>query len=210
MKVSFGEVMSGRQLIADFVSSMKSRRLFSVIDVGGSAVGWSLPLSDAFIDINECNTNKLQFKIDICRERSWVDVLKFVETNGKFDYCICTHTLEDIYNPYIVLDYMPKIARSGIITMPSIKTEVNLVENSNWRGFAHHRYLFGHRDKKIVIAPKLPVVEKLNFQDVLRQVEEIRFEWDDDIEYEVFMNNYLGPNTDIVLMNYERFIREQI
>jgi len=93
--------------------------------------------------------------------------------------------------------------------MPSIRTELNHVESDNWLGFAHHRYLYGYMDGRIVIAPKLPVLEHLTGRRVLREVEEIRFEWDGSIEYAVFMDNYLGPDTSTVLRNYERLIGEQ-
>lgn len=210
MYISFGEVMKGRQEIADYIFLQKSKKQFTVIDVGGYAIGWSLPVADAFIDIQALPTKKPQFIFDICKESNWLSVIDFVEKNGKFDYCICTHTLEDIYNPYTVLDYLPKIAKSGVITMPSVKTETNYIENTNWCGFAHHRYLFGCKDQKMIIAPKLPLVEKLIARKSLTYVEEIRYEWENSIPYDIFMSNYLGPNTETVLKEYERFIREQI
>ena len=210
MQVSFGEVMSDRQKIADYIFTRKTLGPFTVIDVGGSAIGWSLPIADAFIDINPCQTDKLQFNIDICKKENWRKVLDYVDTYGKFDYCICTHTLEDIYNPYLVLDMMPLIAKSGVITVPSVKTEINYIESKNWSGFAHHRYMFGHKQESMVIAPKLPIIESLANRVVLTEVEEIRYEWTKTIPYIVFMDNYLGPNTDTVLQNYERFIRDQL
>ena len=210
MQVSFGEVMSGRQKIADYVFARKAQGTFSVVDVGGSAIGWSLPVADAFVDINPCNTTKLQFNIDICRKENWRRILDYVDANGKFDYCICTHTLEDIYNPYLVLDMMPLIAKSGVITVPSVRTETNFIESKNWSGFAHHRYMFGHAQGAMVVAPKLPIVEGLANRVILNEVEEIRYEWSETIPYTVFMDNYLGPNTDTVLQNYERFIKDQL
>lgn len=206
--VSYGEVLEGRQRIANRIFAAKQRQEFSVIDVGGSATGWSVPVVDCFVDINKCDTTKPQFNIDITNKSSWDELVAVLP--NKFDYCICTHTLEDIYNPYLVLDYLPKIARAGIITMPSIRTELSHVESEHWLGFFHHRYLFGVKDDKMVVAPKLPIVEKLRDRPTTRIVEEIRFEWRYSIEYEVFMSNYLGPTTDTVLKNYERFIGEHI
>lgn len=209
IRVSYGEVFEGRQLIADGIFKIKNQRQFSVIDVGGSAIGWSIPFADAFIDINKCDTNRYQYNFDICKEQNWSEVLKDIDKVGKFDYCICTHTLEDIYNPYLVLDYLPRIAKAGIITVPSVKTETNFIESEHWLGFAHHRYLFGHNEDRMIVAPKLPVIEKLGNRKKLTSVEEIRIEWNDTIEYDVFMNNYLGPNTDTVLKNYEQFVGAQ-
>jgi hypothetical protein len=208
MRVSYGEVIQGREYIAQLIIEKKRQSKFTVIDVGGTATGWSTNIADCFVDINENNV-KHQFVFDICKESNWQNILNYVQKFGKFDYCICTHTLEDIYNPYVVLDNLPRIAKSGIISMPSIHTEINFVESVHWSGFLHHRYLFGHKNQSIMIAPKLPVIEKLKNKKVLNLVEEIRYEWQNEIHYTVFMNNYLGPNTDTVLRNLEQFIAEQ-
>lgn len=209
IQASYGEVLEGRQQIASWVVAQKQTRPFTVVDVGGSAIGWSVPIVDCFVDINLCDTHKLQFNIDICRQENWQPVLDYCAVNGKFDYAICTHTLEDIYNPYAVLDMLPQIAKAGIISVPSVKTELNHVEDKNWLGFAHHRYLFGFEHGHILVVPKLPMVEKLSSRVTLNTVEEIRFAWQQTLEYRMFMNNYLGPTTQHVLNNLEQFIRTQ-
>lgn len=131
MQISFGEVNEGRQKIANYIFHKKEQKKFNVIDVGGSATGWSVNVTDVFIDINPCDNSKLQFNIDICKESSWLPILDYVNKNGKFDYSICTHTLEDIYNPYLVLDVLPKISKAGVITTPSIRSELSFIENLN-------------------------------------------------------------------------------
>lgn len=209
MDVVFGDIIEGRLIIADHIMREKSNGSFKVIDVGGTDTSWSSNLIDALVDVKSSDESKLQFIMDICRQDSWKKITDFVEENGKFDFCICSHTLEDIYNPYLVLDNLPKIAKSGVISMPSIKMEINLVENLNWSGFLHHRYLFGHRNGKIVIAPKLPVIEKISNKTQFDRTEEIRFWWKDTIDYEIFMDNYLGPDSSTVLENLEVFLKEQ-
>lgn len=208
-RVTYGEVMEGRQRLADYLFGERSRGRFTVIDVGGSATGRSVPVADAFVDINPCDERKLQFNVDVCRESEWSPVLDYVSRAGKFDYCICTHTLEDLYNPYLVLDMLPRIARAGTVSTPSVASELSHVESDSWLGFAHHRYLFGHMDGKVLIAPKLPLVEKLASRKKTAEVEEVRFHWEGSIQYEKFMDNYLGPNTRAVIENYEKFIKEQ-
>lgn len=208
VEVSFGDVIEGRSYISGFLLNKKTVSNFTVIDIGGTASGWSSNIADAFIDINHQDTNKLQFNFDICKEKNWKPVLEFVEKNGKFDFSICTHTLEDIYNPYLVLDILPKISKQGVITTPSILSELNFVETTLWSGYIHHRYLFGFKDNKIIIAPKLPIVESIKDKIEVKDLE-IRYEWVEDIPYTVFMDNYLGPNKDILLDEYGKFIIEQ-
>lgn len=210
MLVSYGKVIQGRDYISQFIKNKKEVSNFSVIDIGGAVTGWTSDFADVFVDINKQNTNKLQFNFDICVEENWKIVLDYVEKNGKFDYSICTHTLEDIYNPYLVLKYLPKISKQGIVSMPSVYTEINFVENKYWSGYIHHRYLFGYKNDKMVIVPKLPIIEHLQKKVEILECLEIKFEWRDSISYSMFLNNYLGPDPDTVLFNYETFIKEQM
>lgn len=208
IKVEYGEVLEGRERILDSIRQQKISKNFKVVDVGGAAVGWAAEVVDVFIDINHSSDEKKQFVFDICKEKDWQQVVDYVDEFGKFDFAICTHTLEDVYNPYVVLDHLPRISNSGIITMPSVKTEINLVESENWSGFLHHRYMFGYEDGEIVIIPKLPIVEKIGPKKVLRSVEEIRFTWERDLKYKIFMDNYLGPDIQTVLRNLEEFFNK--
>ena len=208
MRVTYGEVMQGRQQIADLIWNHKQQGKFTVVDVGGAATGWSAPLVDHMIDLNCDATLQHHMSFDICDVHAWNPMLQLVQHSGKFDYCICTHTLEDIHNPYVVLDLLPQIAHAGIISMPSIRCELSHVESNHWRGFVHHRYLFGESHGAMMIAPKLPVLEHVKWSHTCDHVEEIRFEWHKQIPYHVFMNNYLGPNTSHVLHMYEQFIRQ--
>ena len=95
-----------------FHLNRKKEGNFNVIDVGGSIGGWSSNIIDAIIDFNEPVTymDKIMlFKCDITHPDSWKDVLQYVKDNGKFDFCICTHTLEDIMNPIFVCEQISKI-----------------------------------------------------------------------------------------------------
>jgi hypothetical protein len=211
MLVSYGDLLEGRDFLTQLVLDKKNQSNFNVIDVGGAATGWTNQIADVFVDINRQDNNKLQFNFDICREKNWDPILDYVEKNGKFDFSICTHTLEDIYNPYLVLDMLPKISKQGYISTPSVLSEINNVESKNWIGYIHHRYLFGYKDNIIIIAPKLPVLEKLVNKKKPNTIhEEIRFMWEDTLHYKIFMDNYLGPNPATVLRNFEAFILEQI
>lgn len=213
LKVSFGEIIQGREDLANFIIENKIKdyfkNKFTVVDVGGAHTGWSSNIADCFIDLKHQDTEKLQFNFDICIEKNWDVVLNYVDKNGKFDFSICTHTLEDLYNPYVVLDLLPKISKQGVITTPSVFVELNFVENKSWSGFIHHRYLFGYKNEKIFLAPKLPFLESMIKKVITKPDPEIRFWWEDNVPYDIFMDNYLGPDSYTVIKEYKSFIKDQ-
>ena len=158
------------------------------------------------VDINvESTANSIS--IDICKESDWRKLHDLVEQQGKFDYCICTHTLEDIYNPIVALDNMPKIAKSGIITMPCARTELSHIENSSWLGFIHHRWIYDIDGNTMLVIPKLNFLDSIVTSPFEPNLTEIRYEWSETIPYKIFMNNYLGPNVNTVISKYQELIK---
>jgi hypothetical protein len=86
-----------RDGVIEYIVENKKSKQFKVIDVGGSAGGWSAQYIDALIDMNPVpNDNITHFYGDINEDTVWNDVNKHILENGKFDFCICTHTLEDV------------------------------------------------------------------------------------------------------------------
>ena len=195
--------------IAYVLDKLKTQRQanpnYKVIDIGGTINSWSTPVVDTIVDINP---GPKTIVVDICIQDSWDKVFALVEQYGKFDYAITTHTLEDVYDPFITLNILPKIAKQGIITVPSIRTELSNVESSFWLGYIHHRWLFSSEDNKILVAPKLGMLEALARTKMVyeKDVEEIWYEWENDIPYKIFMDNYLGPDSKTVVKNYSKLI----
>jgi hypothetical protein len=208
LQINYGSTASHRQQILGFVIGEKaSNPGYRVVDIGGIADNWSSTCVDMLVDINAEDTSS-SMKIDICDQDSWSKLLSYVDENGRFDFAICTHTLEDIYDPVVVIKHLPKIARSGVITMPSITTELSPVENKNWLGYIHHRWIFDQHDDKMLIIPKLGILETMcrgrNVFDPARS--EVMYTWNEDIPYSMFMNNYLGPNASTVIYCYNELI----
>jgi len=110
----------------------KSQGTFRVVDVGGSYFGWSAPYVDAIIDFNNHTGSSTitHFKCDITHPCSWEPILEYVSRMGKFDFCICTHTLEDIMNPVFVCEQMSAIAHAGYIAFPSKCRELARIEGN--------------------------------------------------------------------------------
>jgi hypothetical protein len=145
MKITYGTIADSRSSITQNIINQKQiDRNFSVIDIGGIALNgktdfsgthsWSREVTDFVVDINAPADRTDCLPMDICDYKQWKKLEKIVEQRGMFDYAICTHTLEDVYNPIIVLEKLPSIARAGIITVPSARTELSSVENVSWLG----------------------------------------------------------------------------
>ena len=67
------------------------------------------------------------FKCDITNPNDYNELLTYVTQNGKFDFCICTHTLEDIMNPIFVCEQIEKISNEGYIAFPSKYRELSRI-----------------------------------------------------------------------------------
>lgn len=187
---------------------------FSVIDIGGTMHGHSGGIADLIVDLN-CTPDDRNIKFDICDETQWSVLEDIVNKRGKFDYAICTHTLEDLYNPITVLKWLPRIAKSGIVTMPSITTELGRHEhgtNSPWLGYMHHRWIFDQEDGEMLVIPKITLLESMLPVGMLYDTSkyEIRYQWVDNIPFQIFMNNFLGPTVQHVVDAYSELINSRL
>lgn len=197
-----------RNEVIQYIVNNKEKGSFSVVDVGGSYVGWSTNYVDAIIDFNDpsiFNPKIKHFKCDITHPDSWYNILKYVEENGKFDFCICTHTLEDIMNPVYVCEQIAKISKEGYIAVPSKYIELSRNIEYYYRGYIHHRWVFDIIDNVFVGYPKINYLDSTNIFDKISDTNpdraDLSFFWKDKIDIIYINNNFLGPNV-MSVMNY--------
>lgn len=185
---------------------------FKVIDIGAPAdyTNWSYNLIDYAVDLNDFSHERIKsFKINLNFETQWEEIFEYVEKNGKFDFCICSHTLEDLALPSVTLKNMPKIAKEGYISVPSRFVELKRVMNQPWLGYLHHRWIFTFINGIFTGFPKLnfiesfPIFEKSASDD--EGLYDLSFFWKDDIKFHIINNDYLGPSTEDV-MGYYSFL----
>jgi hypothetical protein len=150
----------------------------------------------------------MHFKCDITHPDSWAEVLSYVEENGKYDFCICSHTLEDIMNPVYVAEQIQKIAKEGYVAVPSKYRELSRFEcgSTGYRGYIHHRWIFDMRDNIFIGYPKINYLDSTNVFDKIADMDEYKsdlsFYWKDKIDINYINNNYLGPNVHSVINYY--------
>jgi hypothetical protein len=108
-----------------------------VLDVGGAANPFPFG-TVTVVDVSEPEDPCHQFhKKDICKE-----ALPFGDK--EFEVCICSQTIEDLYNPSLVLDEIRRVSKSGYLETPhrgaescfGVSPELGL-----FPGWGHHRWM---------------------------------------------------------------------
>jgi len=126
--VSLDPIGTYRDIIRQHITASKAfakslGKSFTVIDVGGGADKWSHDLIDAVVDFlpapPDFPATIQRFVGDMTQSHVWDAVLAYTSIHGKFDYVICTHTIEDLVDPRRVVEGLPRIARGGHVAVPS-------------------------------------------------------------------------------------------
>jgi hypothetical protein len=197
-----------RDSVIELIKSKKASGKFTVIDVGGSANNWCSKYVDAIVDFNTpsgIHDGIRFFKMDITHPASWMEIEEYVKLNGKFDFSICTHTLEDIMNPGFVIEKLAEISDGGYIAVPSKFRELSKIEG-NWRGYIHHRWIFTNSNGVFKGFPKINYIEREDKFDKVANLSnnscDLSFFWDTTVEFEYVNNNYLGPSVNAVKEYY--------
>lgn len=192
-----------RDFAIEHINELKSKNPnLRVVDVGGGICSWSdhvtdivdifiVPGSKEILEKQRPNVNI--HAMDINNPNNWDHILEDVEKNGKFDFSICTHTLEDIPYPNLVCDMLMKISKAGIIAVPSKYAEYLRFERqygiSGYRGFFHHKWIYSLKNDVFTGYEKNNYWEyvngyKINKPDGL--FTEICFMWEESFEYKFY------------------------
>ena len=191
----------------------KDKDDFKVIDVGGGINSWcqhTTDVVDIFVnpgskeEFNNLHPGRNLFNFDITQKENWHEVLKYVEENGKFDFSICTHTLEDIPNPALVCDMLQKISHKGFISVPSKYAEYLRFESwygvQGYRGFFHHKWIYSIKNDVFTGFEKASYWEHLRDDRLNKEIgfmTEIGFIWDTDFSYKFYdSGEVIGCNTE--------------
>jgi hypothetical protein len=164
----------------------------TVIDIGAAYQPWAKKYTNFALDVNPVDVPNW-FRGNICTVDGWREVLDYVEKNDKFQFAICTHTLEDISNPYFVCDMLSLIADAGYIATPSKYVELTKTVRP-WRGWMHHRWIFDVQDNEYWAAPKLSFVDHLTLPDWTNSPQEIQLLWKDEIKLHILNDDFIGPS----------------
>lgn len=192
---------------------------YRIIDVGGGKekhVSDKFDFIDATVDMRNVEHNGVQhFQGNINDPFLWEKIDAEVNVSGPYDYCICTHTLEDIANPAYVAAKISSISNAGIVTFPSKYRECMRFElNGTIRGYSHHRWIMTLKENGILAFPKVNLIEDPFFdslaQKCRKHIEEVFIIWKDKIDFNVINNDWLGPNPEACQEMYRRELSQTL
>jgi len=122
----------------------------------------------------------------------------------EFDFVYCRHVVEDLYNPFLLMQEMSRIGKAGYIETPSPLVEMTRgidgkdgVPPSQWRGYHHHRYFVWNHEGVLNFLTKYPIVEyaQTNDAEMERVLNKHPFTWQtyylwiDKIKYKHFQHH---------------------
>lgn len=182
-----------RDKVIEFIKGSGFKR---VVDVGGVLGPWAREVVTHYVDILDpqvllnaypecCDSDFMEAcfysRVDISNPNTWGKVMEYVKAKGKFDFAICSQTLEHVAIPDNALRFLESIAGEGFIAVPNKKTELtrgiqfteeglsrcgvrksSQSEGSPWRGFLPHRWICTLRDDAMFFFPKLNFLEYLD------------------------------------------------
>jgi hypothetical protein len=195
------------------VAGLKADRgeKFSLIDVGASHNPFSKEFLTHTFDILPTSFEGVHgFVGNMNKYEDWKPLLDYVEQHGKFTFVNCTHTIEDLANPMLVLDMLPRIAEQGFIAVPSKYNELQRREG-NFRGTMHHRWIFNNENGRLIAYPKVPTVDHMTFYPLEFLIEkraelELRMFWINEIDYGIANDDYLGPTAEAIYDIYRKLL----
>lgn len=184
---------------------------FSLIDIGASHNAFNRDYLTHTFDIIPNEMEGVHgFIGNMNKYEDWLPLLEYVAEHGKFSFANCTHTLEDLANPMLVIDMLPKIAEQGFIAVPSKYNELQRREG-HFRGTMHHRWIWNNEDGILVAYPKIPIIDHMTFYPLEVEIEknselELRMFWISDIDFAIANNDYLGPTAEAIIQLYNRLL----
>jgi hypothetical protein len=184
---------------------------YKSIDIGASAMYWSYPECKYVADSVTISKDDVTFfKINLEDKSTWDELLGYVNSNGKFDFSICSHTLEDIFNPLDLIELLTKISKSGFVATPSKYDEFLFLYNNTYRGNAHHKQFFDITDNELIIFPKFSWIENdIRSDEILKYNKgtEISFFWENEIPVKIFgQGNPFKSDGELISTYYKQII----
>ena len=177
---------------------------FIAIDIGAGMDYWTHPecmyTADILIPTKQ---NTKHFSINLHNEYTFSELLEYVKINGKFDFSVCSHTLEDLFNPILVINLLQSISRRGTIAVPSKYNEFSRLFNNKYMGNAHHKQIIDVIDNVLTIFPKFSFIETLDGSKKIRDQNkgfDLILFWEYEIPCKIF-GNEVPFNSDDALIN---------
>lgn len=207
-----------------FIRDIIKENEYSAIDIGGGCGGVFRDVVEAILDINDYQIPNVKlYKGDMNLQNVWDTILHDRPTLAyesglqgcrKYDFAICSMTLEDISNPLLVCNNIERIAKRGVIIVPSKYRELSRGLHGSFRGFIHHHSIFNierayngsYCYDVLKCYPKLNLIEDARFDSLAGHEDktELIIFWEDKIDLKMVNDGFLGPTHDDVQNYYNQ------
>lgn len=201
----------------EIIKKYKIRPRDRVLDIGGSMAQHDKIRIDTLVDIilpeeapygSSTLKAKNFVRLDITKQK-----LPFKD--NEFDFVMCTQTIEDLYNPFLILDEMSRVAKRGLIISPAMGADMVFghIDYTDWLtgarrmpGHAHHKWLLSIEKNKLKIIPKVysilytPEFQITNFSGP----KDIYYYWEGNLNYEEFDGLKMHDTID----EYKKYLRK--
>lgn len=199
----------------EIIKKYKIKKNDRVLDIGGSMKQHDLIKVHTLVDIISpeeapYGTSQLTAKnfvrLDIAKQK-----LPFKDK--EFDFVMCTQTIEDLYNPFLILNEMGRVSKRGLIISPSMGVDMvfSNVDYTDWLtgarrmpGHAHHKWLLSIEKGILKLVPKIyPILYTSDFQIVdWDGPKDIIYYWEGELKYKEFN----GLKMHDIINEYQRYV----
>lgn len=185
-----------------------NRMTGSILDLGGGQN--PVPMATVVVDLITRPKISAEFiSGDLCD-----DTLLESLSGRMFDWVYCNHALEDLYDPFVVLKSISKIAHRGLMGVPHWTREVTAQDSrSDWEkicGWPHHFWLIGV-NRQTGALEFFPKQCWLVYGERPYTTANINFEWDGgEFPYRNIYHDYPGRmmRGDLIAWLEERWFTE--
>lgn len=134
-----------------------------VLEVGPGRPGFHTQFTRANVSVDQMDIEGIPnlVKCDLAN-----DTLPF--SDNEFDFVYCRHVIEDMFNPFGLLNEMQRVGKRGYVETPSPMAELCRGvdgRSPGYRGYHHHRYIVWLHGSELRLMAKYPIVEYLDFKD---------------------------------------------
>lgn len=133
----------------------------SVLEIGPGYQPF--PRSTMFVDYKDLPNIPANAKVSIDLNTT---PLPFADKS--YDFIYCRHVIEDMFNPFLLIQEMQRVGKAGYIETPSPIAELGRgVDGSSppFRGYHHHRTIVWMYEGELRIIAKYPIIEYIRFTE---------------------------------------------
>lgn len=199
----------------ELIKKFKIKKSYKILDVGGSMNQHDMIKVHTLVDIIRPEEAPYGTSQLVARNFVQLDITKdkLPFNDNEFDFVMCTQTIEDLYNPFLILDEMSRVGKRGLIISPSMGADMVFtpLDFTDWLtgarrmpGHAHHKWLLMIDKKRLNLIPKVyPILYTSDFHITeWRGDKNIYYYWEDEIKYSEFNGLKMHETVD----TYQKFL----